>query len=142
MNTCFEQIGRSPASLPGTNPDGGDRAAEVAVYDDVLARFGDAQRTALREQVAGALFDKAVTLRQTGDSAAATSTLERLLGLSHYDLATPLKSLFAETRIHLANMLLDFQEDFTRAETLYREAAPASGSRSAPPTVSIGCCGP
>jgi tetratricopeptide (TPR) repeat protein len=100
----------------------GDGAAAVAVYDDVLARFGNAQEPALREQVAMALFNKAVTLGQMGASAAAVSTFERLLGLSNDD-STTFKSLFAHGRIQLANMLLDFQEEFTRAETLCREAA-------------------
>jgi tetratricopeptide (TPR) repeat protein len=34
----------------------------VAVYDDVVARFGDATEPALRERVAGALFNKGVRL--------------------------------------------------------------------------------
>jgi tetratricopeptide (TPR) repeat protein len=34
----------------------------VAVYDDVVARFGDATEAALREHVAGALFNKGITL--------------------------------------------------------------------------------
>jgi tetratricopeptide (TPR) repeat protein len=100
----------------------GDSAAEVSAYDDVLARFGDAQEPRLREQVARALFGKAITLDQMGDSAAAISTFERLLRLSNDD-STTLKSLLTQARIHLANMLLDFPEEFTRAETLYREAA-------------------
>ena len=34
----------------------------IAVYDEVLARFGDATEPALREQVAKALVNKGVTL--------------------------------------------------------------------------------
>ena len=118
-----EQVARALVNKAVTLGQMGDSAAAVAVYDDVLARFGDAQEPALREQVAMALVNKAVTLRRMGDSAAAISTFERLLGLSNYDSTTLFKSLLAQARVGLANMLLDFQEEFTRAEALYREAA-------------------
>jgi hypothetical protein len=40
-----------------------DRSAEeIAVYDDLLARFGTATELPLREQVANALFNKGATL--------------------------------------------------------------------------------
>ena len=100
----------------------GDYAAAVAVCDEVLARFGDASEPALREQVAKALVNKGVALARMGDYAAAISTFERLLGLSD-SASTALQPFLAEARLHLANLLLDFREEFTRAETLYRDAA-------------------
>ena len=95
----------------------GNHAAAVAVCDDVLSRFGDARESALRERVVGALVNKGAALDQMGDSAAAISTLERLPDLLNDDSAA-FKSLLVRGRVHLANMLLDFQEEFTRAETL------------------------
>ena len=45
------------------------RAAEaLAIYDNVLSRFGEASEPALREQVARALVNKGITLRQLGRS--------------------------------------------------------------------------
>ena len=95
----------------------------LALLDGLLARFADAREPALREQVAMALVNKAVTLGQMGDNAAAISTLERLLDPSHLDATVTLEPLFATARIRLANLLLDLQDEFTRAETLYRDAA-------------------
>ena len=37
---------------------------ELAIYDDLVARFGEATEPALREQVAKALFYKGITLMQ------------------------------------------------------------------------------
>jgi tetratricopeptide (TPR) repeat protein len=46
-----------------------DRSEEaVAVYDEVVARYGDASEPALREQVAGALVNKGVALGALGRS--------------------------------------------------------------------------
>jgi hypothetical protein len=39
---------------------------EIAVYDQVVTRYGEASEAALRERVAGALFNKGVTLGQLG----------------------------------------------------------------------------
>jgi tetratricopeptide (TPR) repeat protein len=47
----------------------GDSAAAIALYDEVIARFGDAPEPGLREQVARALVNKAYTLGQMGDRA-------------------------------------------------------------------------
>src|ERR1700722_9659951 len=38
----------------------------IAVYDDVVGRFGTATELSLREQVAKSLFNKGVALRQLG----------------------------------------------------------------------------
>jgi hypothetical protein len=40
----------------------------IAVYDELIARFGAASELALRERVAGAFLNKAVTLGQLGRS--------------------------------------------------------------------------
>ncbi|MGB9587871.1 MAG: hypothetical protein ACPL7O_06780, partial [Armatimonadota bacterium] len=37
---------------------------EIAVYDQVVRRFGDATEAGIREQVASAMFNKGVTLYQ------------------------------------------------------------------------------
>ena len=57
----------------------GDRAAAIAVYDEVLARFADAPEPGLREQVARALINKAITLGQMGDSPAAIVVYDDVL---------------------------------------------------------------
>jgi hypothetical protein len=42
----------------------GRGAEQIAVYDDVITRFGTAKEPALREQVAKALLNKASALRR------------------------------------------------------------------------------
>ena len=120
--TLREQVARALVNKGVALDQMGHYAAAVAVCDEVLARFGDASEPALREQVGSALGNKGVALARMGDYAAAISTFERLLGLSD-SASTALQPFLAEARLHLANLLLDFREEFTRAETLYRDAA-------------------
>jgi tetratricopeptide (TPR) repeat protein len=51
----------------------------LAVYDDLLRRFGDATESALREQVARALFNKGVTLGQLNRGEEALAVYDDLL---------------------------------------------------------------
>ena len=57
------RAGRQGAGQQGRHARGARRSEEaVGVYDEVVARFGDATEPALREQVARALVNKGVTL--------------------------------------------------------------------------------
>ncbi|WP_175135358.1 tetratricopeptide repeat protein [Achromobacter pulmonis] len=53
--------------------------AEIATYDEVLRRFGEAAEPALREQVARALVNKGVTQGQLNQSEAAMATYDEAL---------------------------------------------------------------
>lgn len=52
---------------------------EIAVYNELLRRFGDAAEPALQEQLAEALFNKGVTLGQLSYSQAAIDAYDQLL---------------------------------------------------------------
>ena len=52
---------------------------ELAVYDELLARFADAPEPSLREQVANALFNKGVTLGALERSEEAVAVYDELL---------------------------------------------------------------
>ena len=55
-----------------------DRSAEaIAVYDDLIARFGNSDAAALQEQVANALLNKACTWAKQGRVSACTDALDR-----------------------------------------------------------------
>jgi len=57
-----------------------DRPEEAdGVYDEVVARFGDADEPALREQVAKALFNKGVMLGVLGRSGEAVGTYDEVV---------------------------------------------------------------
>ena len=51
----------------------------LAVYDDVVARYGDAPEPALREQVASALVNKGVTLGALGRSEEELAVYEQVV---------------------------------------------------------------
>ncbi|MFD2232226.1 tetratricopeptide repeat protein [Phaeospirillum tilakii] len=51
----------------------------IAVYDDLLTRFGDEPDTKIRQTVANALFNKGVALGQRGQSEAAIAVYDDLL---------------------------------------------------------------
>jgi tetratricopeptide (TPR) repeat protein len=104
----------------------GDSAAAIALYDEVIARFGDAPEPGLREQVARALFNKALTLRDAGQIAAAIDTLRQFLQRASNVTGIFTAAEFARARVALANMLLDWQGDLIRPEALYRDAAATS----------------
>ena len=57
----------------------GHPAEELAVYDDLLARFGSATELPLREQVARGLFNKGFRLGALGRSEDQVAALEDLL---------------------------------------------------------------
>ncbi|MDD2739694.1 MAG: tetratricopeptide repeat protein [Methylomonas lenta] len=54
--------------------------AEIAVYDELLRRFGDASELALQEQVAQALVNKGITLGQMEQPEAEITVYDELLG--------------------------------------------------------------
>ena len=118
-----EQVARALVNKGVTLGQMGDSAAAVAVYDEVLARFGDAQEPGLREEVARALVNKGVTLGRMGDSAAELAVYEEVLARFGDAQEPGLREEVARARISLANISFDFQEEFARAEALYREAA-------------------
>ena len=53
---------------------------EIAVYDQVVARFGAAPEPALQEQVARALVNKGIALFELGDAAEALASFENAYG--------------------------------------------------------------
>ena len=57
----------------------GDSAAAIAVYDEVIERFGGSDVPALQEGVARALVNKGVAKRQLGDSAAAIAVYDEVI---------------------------------------------------------------
>ena len=52
---------------------------EIAVYDQVVARFGEAAEPALREQVARALFNKGITLGKHSRSEEALAAYDQVV---------------------------------------------------------------
>jgi tetratricopeptide (TPR) repeat protein len=100
----------------------GDSAGAVAAWDNFLAQFFDEQEPSVREQVITALQKKGRILALMGKSELARATFAELdKYLNHQSVIS--KSARARGRVEIANFLLDFQGDFTRAEKLYRESA-------------------
>jgi hypothetical protein len=100
----------------------GDDSAAIATYDDVISWFADAPEPTLRDQAAGAILLRGARLRDRGQIAAAVDAFEHLLARTLSDPQGFITFSPDEARIICANMLLDFQGDLVRAETLYREA--------------------
>jgi len=57
----------------------GQPEAEIAAYDQVVERFGEATEPALREQVANALYNKGVTLGQLGQPEAEIAAYDQVV---------------------------------------------------------------
>ena len=57
----------------------GEPAAAIAIYDEVVARFGDAPEAGIRELVVEALFNKGVELGLMGQSAAAIDSYDKIV---------------------------------------------------------------
>lgn len=72
---------RGLLSHSGYLSDQNQHAAELTVYDNVITLFSDDPAPAVRELVASAMFDKAVTHDQAGDPAAENATYEALIEL-------------------------------------------------------------
>ena len=73
---------------------------EIAVYDDLLARFGTATELPLRERVAEALFNKGVTLGALGRSADAIAIYDDLLARFGAATELPLREQVAKALAH------------------------------------------
>jgi len=52
---------------------------EVAVYDEVAARFGDSDEMEVQQEVAEALFNKAITLEESNQTERAIATFDRIV---------------------------------------------------------------
>ena len=74
----------------------GKHEAAIAVYDDLLARFGTATELPLREQVAKALFNKGVRLGALGRSEDAIAVYDDLLASFGTATELPLRELVAK----------------------------------------------
>jgi len=57
----------------------GKNEAEIAVYDEVVRRYGDAPEAALRERVANALLNKSVALGQMGKNEAEIAVYDEVV---------------------------------------------------------------
>lgn len=57
----------------------GDHKAEIATYDEVVRRFGDAEELELRERVASALFSKAYAHGKEGDIEAENAAYDEVV---------------------------------------------------------------
>jgi hypothetical protein len=76
-----------------------DRSAdEIAIYDDLLARFGTATELPLREQVARALFNKGVRLGTLDRSAEAIAVYDDLLARFGAATELPLREQVARAK--------------------------------------------
>jgi tetratricopeptide (TPR) repeat protein len=74
-----EQVAKALANKAFTLGELNRAADALAVYDDVVARFGDAPEPAIREQVAKALANKAFTLGQLNRAADALAAYDELV---------------------------------------------------------------
>jgi tetratricopeptide (TPR) repeat protein len=73
-----------------------DRPEEaIAVYKEILARFGDSPEPALREEVAKALVNKGVTLGQLDRSKEAIAVYEEVLARFGDASEPPLREVVA-----------------------------------------------
>jgi tetratricopeptide (TPR) repeat protein len=82
-----------------------DRGAEaIAVYDDLLARFGTATELPLREQVANALYNKGVTLGALGRSAEEIAVYDDLLARFGTATELPLRQIVSSTESRLKDL--------------------------------------
>jgi tetratricopeptide (TPR) repeat protein len=59
--------------------DVGDFTRALALMDELIARFGEAPESALREEVAIALFNKGIVVSESGDSAGAIAIYDELI---------------------------------------------------------------
>lgn len=72
---------------------------EIAVYDEVVRRFGDAAEAALREQVARALYNKGVVLGGLNRKEDAIAALQKAMGFRDVlskEVQAEIKNLLAE----------------------------------------------
>ena len=106
--TCSRGSARRPSCRcanrsPRLSSTRGSRSAQlgrsedaIAVYDDLLARFGTATELPLREQVAKALVDKGVTLGTLGRSEEAIAVYDDLLARFGTATELPLRERVAK----------------------------------------------
>jgi tetratricopeptide (TPR) repeat protein len=109
----------------------GDHAAAIAVYDEVLARFGDAEAPALRERVATALVNKGITLGQTGDSVAEIAVYDEVLARFGDAEAPALREGVAMALVNKGNRLGQ-TGDSVAAIAVYDEVLARFGAAEAP----------
>ena len=72
----------------------------IAVYDEVVARFGDAPDPTLREQVARALFNKGVTLGALERSEEALAVYDEVVARFGDDAATGVREQVAKALVN------------------------------------------
>jgi tetratricopeptide (TPR) repeat protein len=78
---------------------------EIAVCDEVLSRFGNAQEPLLREQAAKALFIKGSAFETQGNKKSAIDSYEEALALYGDDKGAKIEELVSRTRNSLDNLL-------------------------------------
>jgi tetratricopeptide (TPR) repeat protein len=84
-----------------------DRHGEaIGSYDELLARFGDAPDTKLREQVAAALLNKGVRLKKLRRYEDALAVFEELLNRYGSEAGTQFRVEAARGRLNRADTLL------------------------------------
>ena len=71
-------------------------ADAVAVYEEVVARYGEDPAAALRERVAAALYNKGVRLGVLGRSADAVAVYEEVVARYGEDPAAALREVVAQ----------------------------------------------
>ncbi len=98
----------------------GDPAAEIRVYDALIARYGDSDALQRRQLAASAMLNKGSTLGQTGDHAAALEASDALIARYGDSDALQLQELVARAKISLANRLIDTGVEGCRTEALLK----------------------
>ena len=109
----------------------GDSSAEIKVYDSVVARFGDDQTPALREQVARALVNKGYRLGQQGDSSAAIEVYDTVVARFGDDQTPALREGVARALVNKGYRLGE-QGDSSAAIEVYDSVVARFGDDETP----------
>ena len=80
----------------------GDTEAEIAAYDDVVARFGNSDAPELQKMVAGALFYKAIGLGLIGDTEAEIAAYDDVVARFGNSDAPELREAVAKSLVNKA----------------------------------------
>ncbi|MFB3897561.1 MAG: tetratricopeptide repeat protein, partial [bacterium] len=80
---------------------------EIKVYDDLVARFGQAQELAIQEQVAKALFNKGITLGNLKRSEEAIKVADELIARFGHAQEVSIQKLIALSYFNKGNKLIN-----------------------------------
>jgi tetratricopeptide (TPR) repeat protein len=123
-----EAVARALVIKGGALAGGGDAEAALSAYDEAITRLGDPDSSLSQEQFAVALRGRADALATLGRSDPAIAAFEEVLHFleTRREPSELFAMLGAESRIRLANLLLDTRGEKERSEALYLQAAGTS----------------